>query len=151
METENRDHILSAIKVLSLRKVPPTRAAILYTEFLTKWKKGEQLLDSTLDELILNGSIVASDRVYTLSPEGRKLAQQIDAREFGEWMITCENSAAYREMCRQLYGSGRCQFNMMTQNQLEKLLDVLNLSERHNILDVGCGTGALTEYLADHT
>jgi len=40
---------------------------------------------------------------------------------------------------------------MMTKTQLKKLLDVLNLSERHNILDVGCGTGALTEYLADHT
>ena len=151
MEVENRDHLLSAIKSLSLRKVPPTRAAILYTEFITKWDEGEQLLDSALDELVSNGSIVNSDGVYSLTPEGRRLAQQNSAREFGAWMIACEHSAAYRELCGKLYGSDRCQFNMMTQTQLEKLLDVLNLSKCQSILDVGCSTGALTEYIADHT
>jgi hypothetical protein len=131
MEIENRDHILSAIKYLSLRKVTPTR-----TELLKKWEKGEQLLDSVLGELVSNALLVQSDGVYSFTPEGRKLAQQNDAREFGAWMIKCEQSAAYRELCKQLYGSDRCQFNMMTQLQLEKLLDVLKISRCQSILDV---------------
>jgi ubiquinone/menaquinone biosynthesis C-methylase UbiE len=40
---------------------------------------------------------------------------------------------------------------MVTQNQLEKLLDGLTISACTSILDLGCGTGALTEYIADHT
>jgi len=152
MDIENRDHILSAIKYLSLNyvqrylKVAPTR-----TELLKKWEKDEQFLDSELGEMVSNGLIVQSGEVYSFTPEGRKLAQQNDAREFGAWMIASELSAAYREMCKELYGSDRCEFNMMTQDQLEKLLDVLNISECKSILDVGCGTGALTEYIADHT
>jgi len=151
MDIENRDHILSAIKYLSLKKVAPTKAAILYTEFTTKWEKGEQLLDSELGEMISDGLIDQSDEVYSLTPEGRKLAQKNDAREFGTWMIACEQSVAYRELCRQLNGSDCCQFDMMTQTQLEKLLDVLNISKCQSILDVGCGTGGLTEYVADQT
>jgi len=146
MEIENRDHILSAIKYLSLRRVTPTR-----TELLKMWEKGEQLLDSVLGELVSTALIVQSDGVYSFTPEGRKLAQQNDAREFGTWLIAYEQSAAYREMCRQLYGSERCQLDMMTEVQLEKLLDVLHITKCKSILDVGCGTGALTEYIADHT
>ena len=151
MDIGNRDHLVGAIKYLSRKKIAPTRAAILYTEFITKWEKDEQLLDSELGALVSHGLIVQSDEVYSLTPEGRKLAQQNDAREFGTWMITCEKSVAYRELCRELYGSDRCQFNMMTQIQLEKLLDVINISKCQSILDVGCGTGALTEYIADHS
>jgi cyclopropane fatty-acyl-phospholipid synthase-like methyltransferase len=146
MDTENRDHILSVIKYSLLRKVSPTR-----TEFLKKWDKGEQLLDSELGEMVSNGLIVQVDGVYSFTPEGRKLAQQNDAREFGALLIAHEQSAAYREMCKELYGSDRCQFDMMTQNQLEILLDVLDIAKCKNILDVGCGTGALTEYFAEHT
>jgi ubiquinone/menaquinone biosynthesis C-methylase UbiE len=146
MEAENRDHLLSAIKYLSLRKVIPTRTA-----FLQKWEKGEQLLDSELAAMLSSGLIVQLDGVYSLTPQGRRLAQQNDAREFATWMIACEKSAAYLELCRRLYGSDRCQFDMMTQIQLEKLLEALHISECKNILDVGCGTGALTEYLADQT
>lgn len=146
MDTENRDHILSVIKYSLLRKVEPTRA-----EFLKKWKKDEQLLDSELRAMISNGLIVQTDGVYSFTPEGRNLAQQNDAREFGTLLIAHEQSAAYREMCRRLYGIECCQFDMMTQVQRETLLDVLNISKCESILDVGCGTGALTEYIADHT
>jgi len=146
MENENRDHILSAIKYLSLRKVAPTRS-----EFLKKWDKSEQILDSELGELVSNGLIAQSGEIYSLTPEGRKLAQQNDAQEFGKIMIACEQSASYREFSRELYGSDRFQYDMMTQIQLEKLLDVLKVSKSQSILDVGCGTGSITEYIADHT
>ena len=146
MDTENRDQLLSAIKYLALRKTAPTR-----TEFLKKWAKDEQLLDSELGAMVSNGLIVQSEGVYSLTAEGRRLAQQNDAREFGAWMIACEQSTAYRELCRQLYGSERCQFDMLTQVQLEKLLDVLDIPGCQSILDVGCGTGALTDYIAGHT
>jgi ubiquinone/menaquinone biosynthesis C-methylase UbiE len=151
MEIENRDHILHAIKWLSLRKVAPTKAAILYTEFVTNWEKDEQLLDAVLEDMVSNGLIILSEEAYSLTPEGSRLAQQNVAQEFGKWMITCEQSLAFRKLCKKLYGSDRCQFNMLSQSQLEKLLDVLNISKRQSILDVGCGTGALIEYISDHT
>lgn len=152
MDTESRDQILFLIKYHSTNyaqrylKVTPTR-----TELLKRWKKDEQLLDSELDEMVSKGLIVQSDEVYSLTYEGRKLAQQNLAHEFGAWMIAREKSAAYRKMCKELFGSDRCQFDMMTQIQLAKLLDVLNIPICKNILDVGCGTGALTEYYAENT
>jgi len=152
MDIESRDQILFLIKYHSTNyaqrylKVTPTR-----TELLKRWEKDEQLLDSELDEMVLNGLIVQSDGVYSLTLEGRKLAQQNLARDFGTWMIAREKSAAYRKMCRELFGSDRCQFDMMTQIQLAKLLDILNISKCKNILDVGCSTGALTEYYANNT
>ena len=152
MDTESRDQILFLIKYHSTNyaqrylKVTPTRS-----ELLKRWKNDEQLLDSMLGGMVSNGLIVLADGVYSLTSEGRKLAQQNLARDFGTWMIAREKSSAYRKMCRELFGSDRCQFDMMTQNQLEKLLDVLNISKCKNILDVGCGTGALTEYYADNT
>ena len=146
MENENRDYILNAIKYLSLRKKAPTR-----TEFLKEWDKGEQILDSELGALISDGLIGLSDETYFLSPEGRKLAQQNDARRFGAVMIACEQSPAYRELCRELYGNDLIQYDMMTQIQLEKLLDVLEVSKCKSILDVGCGLGTVTEYIAGHT
>ena len=151
MDIENRDHLVGAIKYLSRKKIAPTRAAILFTEFITKWEKDEQLLDFELSELVSSGLAIRSDDVYSLTSEGRKLAQQNDAREFGTMLIANEQSAAYRIMCREVYGSDRFHFDMMTQNQLEKLLDVLNISKCKNILDAGCGTGAITEYIADQT
>ena len=152
MDTESRDQILFLIKYHSTNyaqrylKVTPTRS-----ELLKRWKKDEQLLDSMLGGMISDALIVLADGVYSLTSEGRKLAQQNLARDFGTWMIAREKSSAYRKMCMELFGSDRCQFDMMTKTQLEKLLDVLNLSKCKNILDVGCGTGALTEYYADNT
>jgi hypothetical protein len=143
MENDNKDQILNVIRYLTLKKVTPTRAAILDTESIKKWDNGEQIVDSVLDELVSDGLLVQSDEMYSLTPEGRKLAQPIDARGFGQWMIACEQSKAYRAFCRHLYGSDRCQFDMMTQIQLEKLLDVLKASNCQSILDMGCGTGAL--------
>lgn len=151
MEVPNPDDILGAIRYLSQKRVPATRAAMLDDESMTKWNKDEKALGLALDELIANGSILASDGAYALTPQGSKRAQEIDAREFGEWMIACEHSAAYHRLCEQLYGSDLCQFNMMTQTQLEKLLDVLNLSSGQSALDLGCGIGTLTEYIADRT
>ena len=149
MDTESRDQILFLIKyhstnyALRYLKITPTR-----TELLKKWQNDEQLLDSELDEMVSKGLIVQSDEVYSLTSEGRKLAQQNLAHDFGTWMIAREKSAAYRKMCKELFGSDRCQFDMMTQIQLEKLLETLNISKCKCILDVGCGTGALTEYCA---
>jgi ubiquinone/menaquinone biosynthesis C-methylase UbiE len=152
MDIENRDHILYAINNLSANYVQRyLKAAPTRMELLKKWENDEQLLDSELGEMISNGLIVQSDGVYSLTPDGRRLAQQNHAREFGSWMIACEKSVAYREFCKELYRSDHCQFDMMTQVQLEKLLDVLNISKCQSILDVGCGTGALTEYIADYT
>ena len=39
----------------------------------------------------------------------------------------------------------------MDMTQLEKLLEVLNLSSKNRALDLGCGIGTLTEYISDIT
>lgn len=88
---------------------------------------------------------------YFLTATGRARAKQLTAREISAWMLASERSQAYWKLCARVYGTGLCQFDMMTNAQLRKLLEVLNLKAGHQALDLGCGIGTVTEYVSDLT
>ncbi len=148
MDTADRDVIFRAINRLTSEAITPTRNAIL--DLLKQRKRDERTLD-VLDDMIASGSVARSGDAYVLTEAGRRVAQHASAKQFSDWMMSHERSAVYRTFCQQVYGIDLCLFNMMTQTQLATLLQVLGASHGQHILDLGCGTGALTEYIADHT
>jgi SAM-dependent methyltransferase len=70
---------------------------------------------------------------------------------FGAWMVRSEQSAAYLEFCERVHGQRIVQFNMVDASQLEALLLALQLQPPDRVLDLGCGIGTLTEYIAQRT
>lgn len=62
-----------------------------------------------------------------------------------------ENSRAYAGVCEQVHGTNLCQLNSATMVQLQALIDAMALHEGALAADLGCGTGVITEFVADAT
>lgn len=60
-------------------------------------------------------------------------------------------SAAHHDFCERVYGKDLCQHGYMDMAQLHKLLDVMHLSEKDYVLELGCGNGMVAEYISDAT
>ena len=60
-------------------------------------------------------------------------------------------SPTYREFCERLYGKYLCQQSFSDMGQISAMLDQAKLSPSSRVLDLGCGTGMLAEYVSDTT
>jgi len=108
-----------------------------------------------LPHLLDAGLLYYLDGAYHLVGTGRDLAKQVRTKRVGKRfslsLVRSARSTAYAEFCARVFGKNLCQANMMDMVQLEKLLDVLNLSDDNKVLDLACGIGAITEYISDIT
>lgn len=66
-------------------------------------------------------------------------------------LVKSENSRTYSKFCKLVYGKNLTQFNMANMDQINKLIEILNLDENSKVLDLGCATGKITEYISDLT
>ena len=66
-------------------------------------------------------------------------------------LVKSEDSIAYAKFCEKVYGKNLTQFNMANMEQINKLIEVLNLDENSKVLDLGCATGKISEYISDLT
>ena len=62
-----------------------------------------------------------------------------------------QNSPAHHAFCRAAYGLDLDQHGFADQEQLKLLLDVTALKSGQRVIDLGCGSGKITEYLSDRT
>ena len=70
---------------------------------------------------------------------------------FNATFSDCIDSKSYGRYCESVYGKNLCQFCRMDMKQLEKLLKTLSLNNASKVLDIGCGNGVITEYIANET
>jgi len=118
---------------------------------------GEQRFEERLlpwDELFarlhVRGLLVAREHRYTLTESGKAYVTSAMSEGFGYELLGIAASRTYATFCERVYGRDLTQFSMMDEQQLETLLDSLDLCAQDQVLDVGCGVGRITEYLA-HT
>jgi len=149
--TEDQKHIILAVDGLGRQKKSITLEGIRDYVGWTSWKKDLQSLNDELEGLIQGRLISRMESTISLTKEGHALAKELDGEGFGKWMVSCELSQSYRKFCMRVFGVERCQFDMMTQKQFEKLLEVLNIRAEERVLDLGCSTGSVAETIADLT
>jgi ubiquinone/menaquinone biosynthesis C-methylase UbiE len=105
--------------------------------------------------LVSKGFIQHEGSLYVLTPLGRphalKARTERTARRFDSLFLRSERSAAYSAFCERALGRDLCQHNVVDMLQLEKLLEVLNLKPEDRVLDMGCGSGKIAEYISDRT
>ena len=70
------------------------------------------------------------------------------AKAFSKYILKLSESETYREFCKRVYGQDLCQLNMTDMDQLKMLLDGVAIKPGEAILDLGCGAGLITEYVA---
>lgn len=69
--------------------------------------------------------------------------------EFNKKIKRALSSKVYLDFCRELYGYKIYLFNMMDKKQLDYLFNEVVFSANDHILDIGCGTGSILDYLID--
>ena len=61
------------------------------------------------------------------------------------------SSAANAEYCARVYGRNLCQHGFADLADLDHLIQVSGISAGGRVLDLGCGNGMISEYIADQT
>ncbi len=105
--------------------------------------------------LVSKGLITREGSLYVLTALGRPYAVRARAerlgRRYDNLFLRSERSAAYSAFCERVLGRDLCQHNVADMIQLGKLLEVLNLKPGDRVLDMGCGSGKIAEYISDQT
>lgn len=116
------------------------------------------LLDWTgaFDSLIAQGLLACENQHYYLTDPGETRRKQVQQEPYwphvyDEYYARANDSKAHAAFCERVYGSNLCQHGMMDMEQLEKLIEMLDLSETSQVLELGCGNGFVTEYISDAT
>ncbi|MES3037428.1 MAG: methyltransferase domain-containing protein [Bdellovibrionota bacterium] len=73
------------------------------------------------------------------------------AESFDYYLNSLFDSQAYAVFCERVYGRDLTQFNAFDETQLQILLSKLHQLKPERILDLGCGLGRITEFIARNT
>ena len=94
---------------------------------------------------------------WTLTPRGKEVAEQIrKARPpiyywYREYHSAVENSVAFDEFSRRIFGENLGQHDFTDVPQLQMMLEKVRIDENSSVLDIGCGNGKIAEYISDIT
>jgi 2-polyprenyl-3-methyl-5-hydroxy-6-metoxy-1,4-benzoquinol methylase len=114
-------------------------------------------LTSAYNNLQRQGLIVPHGDFWKLTPEGKGIAEQVrKARPpiyywYREYHTTVENSAAFDEFSRRIFGENLGQHDFTDIPQLQMMLEKVGINDKSSVLDIGCGNGKIAEYISDIT
>jgi hypothetical protein len=108
--------------------------------------------------LIDEGLIEGDDSGYRLTDAGRPKAERFNEERPDRmyyhylrfWKAAFE-SKAHTLLCERVFGKNLCQDGMVNMEALNDVIAKLNLGQGDRLLDLGCGAGMITEYVADVT
>lgn len=148
--------VLATLRKAELETLPSDRASLereggRYWRYLEDWS-------SAYARLLQKNLIVGDDMGYRLTESGRPVADAYHRERpdhywyyYRHFYSAAQASAAHSRHCERVYGKDLCQEGQMDMVCLHELLDWLDLRPGDAVLDLGCGAGAISEYIADTT
>jgi ubiquinone/menaquinone biosynthesis C-methylase UbiE len=104
------------------------------------------------------GLIEGTDEGYRLSEAGRPLAEAYYRERpdmywyhYQRLYPAAHASAAHSRFCERVYGEDLCQEGQSDMAEVADLLGRLDLKAGERVLDLGCGSGVIAEYISDRT
>ena len=97
------------------------------------------------------------DKENRLTEKGKVIAREVRRLRppiyywYRKYYKAIENSIVFNKANKEIYGVDIDQFGFSGINQIEKLIELLDLSTSTLCLDIGCGNGKITEYIANKT
>jgi SAM-dependent methyltransferase len=113
--------------------------------------------DETLAGLVDQGLLAHQEKGYILTGQGRERAVQLSHVHPPMWFWydafykATRTSMAYATLCERTFARNLTQHGFADMVQLGKLLEVTALGAQNRVLDLGCGSGAMAEYISDVT
>ncbi len=107
--------------------------------------------------LCRRGLLTCHNGDYTLSEPGEREASRLRRERppiyywYTDFYLATRHSPANDLLCERLYGKNLNQQGFMDMDQLDKLLSVTQIDFGSRVLDLGCGSGQITEYISDKT
>ncbi|MCE7743445.1 MAG: methyltransferase domain-containing protein [Candidatus Heimdallarchaeota archaeon] len=118
-------------------------------------KDFEEEYESSLNSLVSKGLLKLKDNFYELTEEGKAIG--FDVRNqwlvdfYNDFLLRSAESETHAIFCEKVFGKNLCQYNVLDMEQLDTMLDMMNLQPNQLVLDIGCGLGKITEYIAEKT
>jgi ubiquinone/menaquinone biosynthesis C-methylase UbiE len=123
-------------------------ASRYFRGLLEDWKPAIESLE-TKSLVKIRGSSIK------LSPDGAAAARDLrKARPpiyywYEEFYADAPRSHAFASFCDSLYGQALCQDGFSDMDQLIALIEAAGIGAGSRVLDAGCGTGMISEYIRD--
>lgn len=119
-------------------------------DFKEDW---EQAFASLCEKNILS---IDSDE-YSFTDYGQSIKNQIEFElpfykyEYDNFFHMEKESIAHSLFCEKVYGANLSQHGLIDQAELSILIELLQKAQPSKILDIGCGNGRITEWIAEQT
>ena len=126
------------------------QASKYFRGFLVDWSHA---YSSLLDK----GMLIDNNEKYYLTDKGESFAVKLRKERpplwywYKEYYIRTKDSKAHACYCEELFGLNLCQDGFSDMKQINKLIEIANITSDYRILDLGCGSGMISEYISDIT
>ncbi len=135
----------------------PTHRAILEEQGKRYWIYLEDW-SGAFASLVDKGLIDGREEGYRLTEAGQPLAQKYHGERpdmywyyYQRFYSAAHTSMAHKSFCNRVYGEDLCQEGMTDMSSLSDLASHLQLKSGDRLLDLGCGSGGISEYMSDRT
>jgi ubiquinone/menaquinone biosynthesis C-methylase UbiE len=122
-----------------------------YGEYLQDWS-------SAYSSLVDKGLVKRRAEAFELTPSGLPLALDYHRQRpdfywyyYQQFYHRAHQSNAHSRFCERAFGQDLCQEGMLDMGALQALLGRLDLEPGQQLLDLGCGAGGISEYIAEQT
>jgi len=152
--SQNEKQLLAIIYGLSANKIK-TDYVMIEKGGREFFKNGFLDMNPAFSSLKEKRLIIFDDDAYILIHQGSELGAEFLAefinKGFSNGLARFEQSNAFKKYCKELYGRDLGQLSLLTENQLNYLTEALKHQKPSTVLDLGCGLGGITAYLAEQT
>jgi 2-polyprenyl-3-methyl-5-hydroxy-6-metoxy-1,4-benzoquinol methylase len=117
----------------------------------------KQNWEEAFESLVQKNIITSVEGEYRFTESGEAVKNEVEAEtpfykyEYDNYFNLDHGSKAHSVFCEKVYGMDLSQHGLIDQGELQVLLDKLNVQKPASVLDIGCGNGRITEWIASQT